>query len=128
MSRGRTFLRVLAGGWLALQLAAAIGASISMGVGAVAMPVGHHSSACCPGVAPGQTCPMHHTREGGRTCTMRGTCGAQDAVLLSLFSAVGLASPAPVAHAPDDVALRTLPLAFALVVRTELPESPPPRS
>ena len=88
----------------------------------------HHDGVCCPGTQPGQVCPMHHVREGVRTCAMRGPCSASDAALLSLVGVLGLP---PVARGVLDVAPIAEPVstfADAEMTRSELPESPPPRS
>ena len=71
---------------------------------------------------------MHHTREGLRTCTMSGTCGAGDIALLSLTFALGV--PVPAANAVHLVAVADLvsPITPSRIVRAELPESPPPRA
>ena len=39
-----------------------------------ACPPPIHDDKCCPGMLPGQICPMHHTKEGKRTCKMRSAC------------------------------------------------------
>jgi hypothetical protein len=85
---------------------------------------------CCQGIAPGQTCPMHHARAGDKkepTCTMRGACGRADAGLISLAGIVGLLPPAPAGVSPiaprDVVAVSSRPTAS----RTLPPDSPPPR-
>jgi hypothetical protein len=70
---------------------------------------------------------MHHAREGGRTCVMRGTCHS-DAALLSLFSVAGIPSHRAVAV---DLLLtkdRIEPLASAPIARVDIPDSPPPRA
>ena len=51
---------------------------------------------CCPGLLPGQVCPMHHTKEGERTCKMRSVCTGTDASLVALAGGLG-AMPASTA-------------------------------
>jgi hypothetical protein len=83
---------------------------------------------CCPGLLPGQMCPMHHTVEGGRNCKMRNSCAQTDAALLALAGAVGVVPPVTsVVSAFDlgDVLRASQP---ALVAHTARPESPPPRA
>jgi hypothetical protein len=109
----RSMLRLFASAWLLCQL-----------TGLIAAPV----AACCPGVAPGQVCPMHHTREGAKHCVMRSDCGSSTAALLTLIGGVGLVPP-PVAFAgPFVVATPALRPAFPAIARAERPEAPPPRA
>src|SRR5438105_5067766 len=73
---------------------------VSQVAGIAAAPVGFccrgvqtamDDDTCCPGLLPGQICPMHHTKEDGkRTCKMRGGCAASDAALLALAGGVGV--------------------------------------
>jgi hypothetical protein len=83
---------------------------------------------CCPGVAPGQVCPMHHAKEGGRTCVMRNACSQSNAALLVLSGGIGVPPRATAAVAVaidvESVSL-TESTTFA---RTSRPESPPPRA
>ena len=121
-------LRVLASAWLMCQLAALIAAPVGVCI-APAETVASAEEACCPGVAPGQVCPMHHTREGAKHCAMRSTCASSTAALLTLVGGVGLlpslTSSAAQALAPSGAAPR---FSSSPIARTELPESPPPRS
>lgn len=121
-------VRIIAGAWLVLQLAALVAAPAALSSDRVDPPSANHEHTCCPGIAPGQICPMHHTREGLRTCTMSGTCRAGDLALMSLMFALGV--PVPAANAVRLVTTTDLvPLtAAARIVRAELPESPPPRA
>lgn len=121
-------MRIIAGAWLTLQIAALVAAPIALSWARVDPPSAHHEHACCPGIGPGQMCPMHHTREGLRTCTMSGTCAAGDLALLSLTFALGV--PVPAANAVRLVTATDLvpPTAPAPIVRAEIPESPPPRT
>jgi hypothetical protein len=83
---------------------------------------------CCPGLLPGQMCPMHHTREGVRTCKMRNSCAQADAALIALAGGLGIVSHGtPVASAFDrgDVLRASQPIAVSHAYR---PESPPPRA
>jgi hypothetical protein len=83
---------------------------------------------CCPGMHPGQVCPMHHTREGGRTCKMRSACGPSDAALVALSGGLGVLPPAtpPVsAFALGDLHAT---VAASAIARAYRPESPPPRA
>jgi hypothetical protein len=83
---------------------------------------------CCPGLLPGQICPMHHTREGVRTCKMRSVCTGTDASLVALAGGLG-AMPAGTS-AVSIFEIGDLPrIAPRLaILRTSRPESPPPRA
>ncbi len=128
MEHVRRGLRSVACGWLAMQLVA-FAAAPMIGLCCAGAPASSaHPRACCPGIAPGQMCPMHHSREGGRTCTMGSACHTGDAALLSIFAVVGLVSPATPADRLASSAERLPSFATAPIFRTELPESPPPRA
>jgi hypothetical protein len=120
--------RIVACVWLIAQLAA-LAAAPSAALGPVEPPhAARHDANCCPGIAPGQVCPMHHTREGGRTCTMTAACTAGNLALLSLSFALGL--PAHVDNVGHHATQSTsvLPVAPAPIVRADLPDPPPPRA
>jgi hypothetical protein len=83
---------------------------------------------CCPGLLPGQICPMHHTREGDRTCKMRSACGPTDPALFSLSGGLGVLppqTPTVIAFVPGQ---RLNTLIASELLRAERPESPPPRA
>lgn len=121
-------LRVLACAWLLCQVAGLIAAPVAVCVAPVEA-VASGDDACCPGVLPGQVCPMHHTREGGKHCVMRSACTSSTAALLTLVGSVGLL-PSSASSSVDVLAVSgSAPLfASAAIVRSELPESPPPRA
>jgi hypothetical protein len=124
----RPMLRAIAAAWLVCQLAGLIAAPISVWMGAVEA-VASAGDDCCPGVAPGQVCPMHHTREGAKHCVMRGDCAASTAALLTLVGGVGLAPPHILSLADPLAASGSALLpASTAIARAELPESPPPRA
>ena len=83
---------------------------------------------CCPGLLPGQICPMHHTREGVRTCKMRDACGRADASLVALAGGVGVLPPATAAVNSFDLGDLLRPELRSAIVRAYRPESPPPRA
>lgn len=112
--------------WLVCQLTGMAAAPLALcGDGAIA--ANSDEDTCCPGILPGQVCPMHHTREGDTTCKMRGTCGRSDAALFSLSGGIGVV-PQPTssvtAFAPREFAG---PLAINLIARAQSPDVPPPR-
>jgi hypothetical protein len=112
--------------WLACQVAGVVAAPLAFCCqsGAAA----DDDEECCPGLLPGQICPMHHTRQGDRSCKMRDACGRADAGLVSLAGVVGLLTPATSlvsAFDPGDAVASPAPSAIARAYR---PESPPPRA
>lgn len=121
----RGSLRYLACGWLACQLAA-VAAPLAPCCTRVSAAE-HNEASCCPGVGPGQVCPMHHTREGDRTCKMRDACGHADATLLALTTGAGILTPsftiASVPHASESIST----LAPLTLTRADRPDAPPPR-
>jgi len=113
------------GAWLLCQIANVSAAPMTFCCQNVATSADDEE--CCPGLLPGQVCPMHHTREGERTCKMRGSCTGTDASLLALASALG-AMPQPTV-AVNAFAVGVLPRVapVSTLLRTDRPESPPPR-
>src|SRR5262249_57898234 len=102
--------------WLACQVAGVVAAPLAFCCQSVPMS---DDDVCCPGLQPGQMCPMHHKREGDRTCKMRDACGRADAGLVALAGGVG---PVP------DPAAAARPFAAAGPLPPALPPSRPPSS
>jgi hypothetical protein len=112
--------------WLAGQAAGIAAAPFALCCSAPSSA--HDDEKCCPGLLPGQVCPMHHTREGAKTCKMRSACGPSGAALIALSSGLGdLPSTSAFASTllPADIVGGITRPAIA---RAHLPESPPPRS
>ena len=85
----RRIVRSVATAWLLCQLVAVAAAPLSLCC--AEMPAAdHHQKKCCPGLLPGQVCPMHHEREGVETCAMRSACGRLDPALVSLSAGLGV--------------------------------------
>jgi hypothetical protein len=122
----RRALRSFVCAWLACQLAGFTAAPLVLRFGPAAFDA-TSGDACCPGVAPGQVCPMHHTKEGAATCVLRNACGSSPAGLLTLIGTPGLLPASPIVDSlvRCDLVPSTLAPASA---RTERPESPPPRA
>src|SRR4051812_14524393 len=119
--------RAVVCGWLVCQVAALVTAPIALARVSADELSSAHDESCCPGVAPGQVCPMHHTREGHRTCAMTSACSGRDAALLTVFGTVGVIAPA-VDTVPVIVSLGAVRNAIAsLAGPLEFPPSPPPR-
>jgi hypothetical protein len=86
---------------------------------------------CCPGLAPGQMCPMHHVRKGERkepACKMRDACGRADAALVSLSGVVGLLPQPTAGVSRFDVGEFVAAATPSAISRAYRPESPPPRA
>jgi len=113
-------------GWLVCQTASVIAAPLAFCCKDV--PAADPDEKCCPGMLPGQICPMHHTREGVKTCKMRNACTRSDAALIGL--AGGLATiPDPTAAVNTfDFSTTVLQIAPSAILRAHAPESPPPRA
>jgi hypothetical protein len=125
MSLVRRRLSWLVGAWLLCQIATVAATPLTFCCQNVAT-VGDDEK-CCPGLLPGEICPMHHTKEGERTCKMRSMCAGTDASLVALAGGLG-AMPRPTVVVstfdPGDlprIARQSTPF------RTDRPESPPPR-
>ena len=116
----------LIGAWFLCQLANVAAAPLTFCCQNVASAGDEEE--CCPGLLPGQVCPMHHAKKGERTCQMRGTCTGSDAALVALAGAIGVL-PFPTAVV-NSFALgdRLRPAPRSAIVRAYHPESPPPRA
>jgi len=117
----RRRLSWLVAGWLMCQCAGVLAAPVTLGCHTT-------KDACCTNLKPGQTCPMHHQREGDRTCKMRSACSPADLALLTLTTALA------VVPQPTDVVIAfnpgesVSPDTRAFIARTPRPESPPPKT
>src|SRR3954470_8565763 len=123
MSPVRRRLSWLIGAWLLCQVANLAAAPLTFCCQNVATAGADEK--CCPGLLPGQVCPMHHTKEGVRTCKMRAVCTGSDAALVALGGSLGVlpASTSGVnAFAVGDRPHAAPPSA---ILRTGRPESPP---
>jgi hypothetical protein len=117
----RRLMRSIAWCWLVCQ-AAAVAAPLAL----CCPQFGIDEASCCPGVGPGQICPMHHTREGDRTCRMRNACGHHDSALLVL-TAVGILRPAASVDSVSPIVDSIHPSAASTLWRAARPDLPPPR-
>jgi len=124
----RRVVRVLAAGWLAVQLSALAAVPLAL----CALPAQAAAAVdgdCCPNAGPGHVCPMRHSPAGARTCRLIRACGATDAALLSLSGGVIGILPAPAGASQSLLASGfVLPSTAAPVARPAFPESPPPRA
>jgi hypothetical protein len=113
--------------WLTCQIASVAAAPITFCCKDV--PTAADEQNCCPGLMPGQLCPMHHrTAANKNECKMRSLCAPADAMLVALAGIVGMLRPATAVVSsfdPGDVVALSAPTAIA---RTSPPESPPPRA
>ena len=122
----RRYLPWLICACLACQIAGVVAAPITFCCQNVA--TAGDEQKCCPGLLPGQVCPMHHTREGERTCKMRNSCAQADAALIALAGGLSIVAPATsvvITFDLGDVLRASQP---AVVTHSARPESPPPRA
>jgi hypothetical protein len=129
MAAVRRRLSCIVGFWLACQLAGIVAAPLAF---CCQPPVAvNGEEECCPGLAPGQMCPMHHVRKGDRkepTCKMRDACNRGEAGLVSLAGVVGLLPPATASVSDFAIGDTVAALAPSAISRAHRPESPPPRA
>ncbi len=125
MSVVRRRLSWVVGAWLLCQIANVTAAPVMFHYQTVATA---DDDECCPGLLPGQVCPMHHTKAGEKTCKMRSGCAQSDAALVAL--AVGIVAPLAKTPSVSAFALGALPHSSpeSAIVRAYRPESPPPRA
>jgi hypothetical protein len=121
----RRFLRALAGCWLACQIVA-----VASPLTLVSDGFGIDQASCCPGIGPGQFCPMHHKsaadRAGDKTCKMESACAHHDAALLTIL-AVGVLPPAPIVVVSMSNTESLGAIASSTRARVVVPDAPPPR-
>jgi len=114
--------------WLSCQIAGVVAAPLAF---CCQPTVAVDEEECCPGLAPGQVCPMHHARKGEKkepTCKMRDACGRADAGLVSLAGIVGLLPAPPAAVSAFEVCDHVNTIVPSALTRAYRPESPPPRA
>ena len=125
MSFVRRYLVLVAGGFLAIQVALVAAAPAVLWQVSAA----HGDQECdCP-LDAGATCPMHHRISSGDTaCKLRNAFGASDQALSVLTGGAGVlpASTASVSAFDPGAPVRTP--SFIAVSRVSVPDAPPPRS
>jgi hypothetical protein len=127
MSPIRSRLIVCAIAVLACQAALASAAPIALCQGALSAT---DLDECCRKLAPGQTCPMHHTTHGARpqgpgwTCV----CSPSDLIVASIVGVVG-SLPRPIRIVDQEPPPAIITLASpATIDQQEPPQYPPPRA
>jgi hypothetical protein len=80
----------------------------------------------CPTDVPGAACPMHHHQDTGE-CVVRSAAPVPAATLASLIGAVGVMPPVQTTSPAILPSRRLLPIAAAVIIRSERPHPPPPR-
>jgi hypothetical protein len=126
MSFVRRRLSWVIGAWLLCQVAGVAAAPLTFCCQNVASA--DDEEKCCPGLLPGQVCPMHHTKEGERTCKMRSTCTKSDAALVALAGGIGVVPTATPLVSSFDLGDPVRPAPRSAILRAYRPESPPPRA
>ena len=122
----RRRLSWVVGVWLVCQLANVAAAPVTFSCQNVA--TAGDEEKCCPGLLPGEICPMHHVKEGERTCKMRGGCTGTDASIIALAGGLGAMPVATVAVSPFELGDRPRLTRRSAILRADRPESPPPRT
>jgi hypothetical protein len=115
--------------WLASQVAGIVAAPLAFCCERAAHV--DDDEECCPGLAPGQICPMHHKRAGDRkepVCKMRDACGTADAALVSLAGVVGLLPHTTTAVSAFEVGDVVRVSFSSAILRARPPDPPPPRA
>ena len=113
--------------WLTCQIASVAAAPITFCCKDVPTATEEHD--CCPGLLPGQLCPMHHrTAAGKNECKMRSACAPADAMLVALAGGAGMLPRATAVVSTFEPGDAVAPLALTVVAHTSRPESPPPRA
>jgi hypothetical protein len=126
MSVVRRRLSWLIGAWLLCQVANVAAAPLTFCCQNVA--TAEDEEECCPGLLPGQVCPMHHVKKGERTCQMRSVCTDTDATLVALPSGLGVMPAATVSVNTFKLSEPPRPAVRPAILRSDRPESPPPRA
>src|SRR4029079_18001419 len=83
---------------------------------------------CCQGLGPGQSCPMHRSVPGDRTCRMRSDCPRTDLALMSIFAGSGILPQVARLVFRDHVEFLPADRDALAVNRTNIPDAPPPRA
>jgi hypothetical protein len=126
MSSVRRRLSWLIGVWLLCQVANVAAAPLTFCCQIVASA--DEEEECCPGLQPGQVCPMHHARKGERTCQMRSSCVPADTALVSLAGGFGVLPDATAVVSTFDSGDLPRSAPRSATLRAYRPESPPPRA
>jgi hypothetical protein len=126
MSLVRRRLSWVVGAWLLCQVANVAAAPLTFCCQNVA--TAEDEEKCCPGLLPGQVCPMHHVKEGERTCKMRGVCTGTDASIVALAAGLGAMPVATAAVTPFALGDSPRLTLQSTILRSDRPESPPPRA
>jgi hypothetical protein len=87
----------------------------------------------CPGAEHGATCPMHHGKTGGsqdasNRCSLRNASAPAALGLLTLGSGAGIVTPINTFQVNVQSSVVHPVTGSSFLSRTELPDSPPPRS
>jgi hypothetical protein len=124
----RRIVRSVAFAWLVCQLVAIAAAPLSLCCAEMPAADHHQEKRCCPGLLPGQVCPMHHTRAGDKTCAMRSACGRIDPALVSLVAGLGVLPHLTTALVAFEPLAPIAAIAASPMARADRPDLPPPRA
>jgi hypothetical protein len=87
----------------------------------------------CPTATEGATCPMHHgkttqSQDSSNQCALKSAAAPSPFALLTFSGGVGIVPPAQALHISVETSAVSPVRPSTFVSRTELPDSPPPRS
>jgi hypothetical protein len=126
MSLVRRRIAWVIGAWLLCQIANVSAAPLTFSCQNVASAADEEE--CCPGLLPGQVCPMHHAKKGEPTCQMRSSCAGCDTAIISLAIGAGAPPSSTPAVSTFDLGERIVLAPQSSTLRSDRPESPPPRA
>jgi hypothetical protein len=112
--------------WLLCQVAGLAAAPFSLCCSQLASA--DQTPACCRGLAPGQTCPMHHGDKSDSTCKMRSACSRSDAALLTLTGGLGVLPASTMGVIAFDPGVVIAAVTVSTALRADRPDPPPPRA
>ncbi|HEY3043313.1 MAG TPA: hypothetical protein VGJ39_04780 [Vicinamibacterales bacterium] len=82
----------------------------------------------CPAEALGAACPMHHAHQNPGECVVRSAAPASTVTLASLIGSLGVIAPVQTTSTIVVPGELILPASAAVILRSDRPDSPPPRS
>ena len=135
----RNHVTAIAVAWLLVQFAGLAVSPIALCCASAKAMVSEDDDACCAGLGPGQTCPLHRHHKPAHEpaapapdarpgeCVLRSGCPPEVPGVASLIVEPGIVAATFSVNIPSMPAA-VLDLVAAAETRSELPDIPPPRS